>query len=293
MTAKICLNMIVKNESKNILRCLRSVKSTIDCWAITDTGSTDGTQELILDFFRSRNIPGYLYRHTFVDFSNARNQALANAEDSNLEFDYHLLVDADMVWTGHLETTDLTAYSYALMQKDKPSGAEYFNIRLVKRGIGATYVGVTHEYIDIGNCPVPALHGGMFIDFADGANRPGKFERDIKLLIAEVEKGPYGARSLFYLAQSYRDDGQLERAAECYRARLLMGNTWEEERWYAQLMYARLQHQLGNDPDGLLTKMAHETRPWRREPLQDLARYYLDKANAITDTKGDILFLEP
>jgi glycosyltransferase involved in cell wall biosynthesis len=41
----VCLNMIVKNESKVIERCLRSVKGCIDYWVIVDTGSTDDTQK--------------------------------------------------------------------------------------------------------------------------------------------------------------------------------------------------------------------------------------------------------
>ena len=44
---RICLNMIVKDESQVIERCLRSVKPFIHAWAISDTGSTDGTQDII------------------------------------------------------------------------------------------------------------------------------------------------------------------------------------------------------------------------------------------------------
>jgi len=36
----ICLNMIVKNESKIIKRLFDSVLSIIDCYCICDTGST-------------------------------------------------------------------------------------------------------------------------------------------------------------------------------------------------------------------------------------------------------------
>src|SRR5580704_1601575 len=55
----ICLNMIVKNESRVIQRCLDSVKHIIDYWVIVDTGSTDGTQNVIKDFMK--DIPGDLY----------------------------------------------------------------------------------------------------------------------------------------------------------------------------------------------------------------------------------------
>ena len=48
----ICLNMIVKNEShiiKNTLEMLCN-KIKFDYWVICDTGSTDGTQDIINNF---------------------------------------------------------------------------------------------------------------------------------------------------------------------------------------------------------------------------------------------------
>ena len=43
----LCLCMIVKNEAPVIRRCLDSVRSLIDYWVIVDTGSTDGTQDIV------------------------------------------------------------------------------------------------------------------------------------------------------------------------------------------------------------------------------------------------------
>ena len=51
-TARLCLNMIVKNEMANLERCLGAVADHIDCWVIGDTGSTDGTQDFIKIVFR-------------------------------------------------------------------------------------------------------------------------------------------------------------------------------------------------------------------------------------------------
>ena len=48
-TPKICLNMIVKNESTIITRLLDSVISLIDHYVICDTGSTDNTTQIIDD----------------------------------------------------------------------------------------------------------------------------------------------------------------------------------------------------------------------------------------------------
>ena len=95
----VCLNMIVKNEMANLDRCLGAVAAHIACWVIGDTGSTDGTQEFIQAFFAARSIPGELHSFPFVNFEQARNEALDRARASSLRFDYLLLTDADMELT--------------------------------------------------------------------------------------------------------------------------------------------------------------------------------------------------
>jgi len=84
----ICLNMIVKNESKVITRCLESIKPILDYWVILDTGSTDGTQQIIKNFMK--DIPGELHEDAFVNFEYSRNKALDFAKG---KADYVLFID--------------------------------------------------------------------------------------------------------------------------------------------------------------------------------------------------------
>ena len=56
--------MIVKDESHIIRECLESVSTYIDRYDITDTGSTDGTQQIIKNFFDEHNIPGTFISRT-------------------------------------------------------------------------------------------------------------------------------------------------------------------------------------------------------------------------------------
>ena len=67
----LCLNMIVKNESKVITRLLESVSPIIDTYCICDTGSTDDTKEIITNFFNEKNIPGKIVEEPFKDFVKA------------------------------------------------------------------------------------------------------------------------------------------------------------------------------------------------------------------------------
>ncbi len=52
---------MVANESATIIRMLESCYQYIDYWVIQDNGSTDGTQDLIRDFFKEKDISGFLY----------------------------------------------------------------------------------------------------------------------------------------------------------------------------------------------------------------------------------------
>ena len=63
-----CLTMIVRNEQRIITHCLESVAPYIDCWVIGDTGSSDGTLEIIETLFRDRGIPGELHYFSFANF---------------------------------------------------------------------------------------------------------------------------------------------------------------------------------------------------------------------------------
>ncbi len=90
----IALNMIVKNESHIIEKTLQNLCEYIpfDYWVICDTGSTDGTQDLIKKFFKAKNIDGELHQCEWKDFGHNRSEALNKAFNKT---DYLLIFDAD------------------------------------------------------------------------------------------------------------------------------------------------------------------------------------------------------
>ena len=63
----LCLNMIVKNEIKIIKRCLDSISDYLDYWVICDTGSTDGTQKFIKNYFKEKKIKEELHQVEWVN----------------------------------------------------------------------------------------------------------------------------------------------------------------------------------------------------------------------------------
>jgi glycosyltransferase involved in cell wall biosynthesis len=276
----LCLNMIVKNEIANLERCLTAVAPYIACWAIGDTGSTDGTPEFIHSFFAERSIPGELYSFPFINFAQARNEALRRARASRLRFDYLLLTDADMELTvqdpAFLEK--LTSAAYRVRQH---SGLIYWNIRLLRRNVRASYKGVTHEYLDVVSGKTRSLEGVSFIDHATGSNRAEKYERDVRLLTNAIatERSPgMIARYTFYLANTLRDSGQKEAALETYLKRAPLG-IWPQEVFVSLLNAARLKETLSYSNDEVISAYIKATSacPTRAEALHGAARFCRNK----------------
>lgn len=297
----ICLNMIVKNESEIIERCLASVLPVIDHYVVCDTGSSDDTIDRVRRFFDARGLPGEIHQIDFVDFEQTRNRALDLCRASPAEFDYLLVADADMELVVESDAfRDLAAPAYLVRQS---SGISYYNTRLLRRDVSARYVGVTHEYLKVDG-RTERLEGVHFIDHACGANRFEKTDRDLRLLTEGLQREPDNARYMFYLAQTYRDAGQFAEAVSWYERRIAAGG-WDEEAWFARYMAALCFQALGDEAQFLRGCLeAYAQRPWRAEPLHALAKHYrmagkqeaamlfCEAAAVIPHPDADLLFVD-
>jgi tetratricopeptide (TPR) repeat protein len=268
--------MIVKNESAIIDKCLAAATPHIDCYVICDTGSTDDTIDTIRTFFAAHNIPGVITQTTFHNFEQARNEALDAARDSDMEFDYLLLCDADMelVVERPQFREELVGQPYLVSQRNAIDDFRYQNLRLIPRERPARYRGVTHEYLDVTPAQGVSFDGIWFRDHAAGANRPNKFTRDIALLEQGLEAEPENERYVFYLANSYFDSGEPARAMTYYDKRMQMGG-WSEELFYSSYRIGQCHGRLGRDGE-MIARYLHTYQmfPHRAEPLHALAAYY-------------------
>jgi glycosyltransferase involved in cell wall biosynthesis len=275
---KICLTMIVKNEMAIIERCLTAALPFIDTWAIADTGSTDGTADAIEQFFVEHPVPGKLVRTTFKNFAQARNESLAAARLVG-GWDYALLVDADMVLQGALDKSALTEPAYRLQQHT--GNLAYWNTRLFRRDVDASYVGVTHEFLSVPDNPNPPNIASLAInDVNDGGSKGDKGERDIRLLNEGLAVEPNNERYMFYLANAYREMGRHAEAIQWYRRRIQAGG-WDEEVWAAYYGIARSYAVLNDEPNLVLACFdAYNFRPWRAESLSLLAKWWREHAKS-------------
>ena len=279
-TPKLCLNMIVKNESKVITRLLESVTPLIDSYCICDTGSTDDTKEIIRDFFNSKNIPGKVVEEPFKDFGYNRSVALKACEDMD-NADYILLLDADMILKIGEKTTpyefkkSLTHDVYHVFQGN--DDFYYKNTRIVKNRCGMYYWGVTHEYVKSpeGSKTERIDKSVLFInDIGDGGSKADKFIRDINLLTKGLEENPNNDRYTFYLANSYRDSGNYEKAIEFFKKRIDLGG-WYEEVWFSYYSIGKCYKHINDMPNAIYYWLeGYNFFPNRIENLYEIVSHY-------------------
>lgn len=301
----ICLNMIVKNESHIIVRCLDSIKDVIDYWVISDTGSNDGTQEIISNYFDQHRIPGILTQDEWQNFAHNRNIALRNAQGKS---DYILIMDADdyLMAGADFHFGNLTADHYMLRMRR--NGIDYFFPKLIRSNLPWQWQGVLHEYLECSQTYTSDSIQGDYriISTTEGArsHNPDKYKRDAEILERALQQEPNNARYQFYLAQSYRDYGDLEQAITHYQKRADMGG-WEEEVFYSLLEIAHCKQWLNHPESETLNAFlkAHHYRPQRLEALYEAVKICRINANyhlgqqlgweaRHTSMPQDILFLD-
>jgi hypothetical protein len=115
---KICLNSMVGNEAKTITRMLDSVAPYIDYYVIQCNGKLDNTKEIIENFFREKNIPGFTYETNWEYPGFNRDHTLQECLKSNHGCDWILRMDADerlhvddnFDWSI-LDDTSITSYN--------------------------------------------------------------------------------------------------------------------------------------------------------------------------------------
>lgn len=234
--------MIVKNESHIIQKTLNNIcdKINLDYYVICDTGSTDNTVELILDFFKNKNINGEIHYDIWRDFGYNRTKSLEYAYNKT---DYGLIFDADDYIVGNinLNTENLDKDGYYLHFGNK-NCISYSRILLINNKIKWKYVGVLHEYIEcIENNPnISHIDSDYYII----SGRSGSRNKDMNKYLNDaliLEKAHKEAlllndtlylRYAFYCANSYYDFKCYDKAIEWYKITLKQNN-WYQEKYIA------------------------------------------------------------
>lgn len=215
--------MIVKNEEKNIKRCLESIYKIADEIIIVDTGSDDETLDICNQY--NCNIIKHKWNN---DFSEARNISLDYATK-----DYILFLDAD----EELSSADLEKLKLLLSKSKLSEGyflkliniinenevGEYVIFRLFKNKKNYRFRGKVHEQIAnciqkynkencIENIDIKIYHYGYD---PNKVNIKDKYKRNIGILntYTEEEKDAY---YYYVLGNEYARITDFNKAIESY-----------------------------------------------------------------------------
>jgi tetratricopeptide (TPR) repeat protein len=148
---------IVKNEAKNLDRCLASIKPYVDELIVVDTGSTDDTVAIAQN--HGARIGHFEWCN---DFAAARNYACTLATGDwilTLDADEELVIlDPDWIVQLHNATTDsIKAFAIAL-RSNTASETEMQTLRLFQNCVGMQYRDRYHEHLTYEGQPLPTSH---------------------------------------------------------------------------------------------------------------------------------------
>jgi predicted O-methyltransferase YrrM len=204
----INLCIMVKNAGPQFEEMLIKNIDLIDKWTILDTGSTDGTQDIIKRILVGKK-DGNLYEEPFINFRDSRNRLLDLA---GTECKYNLMLDDTYILNGDLRSflteirSDQYANSFTLYIHSDDT--IYGSNRITKSTSHLRYVHKIHEVItDKNNINVVIPENRAYIfdrrfDYMEKRTMERK-ELDLKLLFEEIEENPNDPRAYYYLGQTY------------------------------------------------------------------------------------------
>jgi len=204
--------MIVKNEQKNLPRCLESLKGLFAELIVVDTGSLDQTVKIAKDYGAK------VYHHLWEDnFAKHRNQSFSYATG-----DWIFQIDADeelvffnnrnpRILLDFLSRVKSSIHAITLELTDMCAGkqvATMHPVRIFRRGKVKYKRRIHNEPMFKGNVgifPFGKLnHYGYDLE---PYQRKVKAKRTIELLHQSLEEDPKDYDSMFYISQAYSQFG--------------------------------------------------------------------------------------
>ncbi len=273
------LSMIVKDEIHVLQRLLDSVSPVIDYWAIVDTGSVDGSQQFIKNYFLEKDIPGELIEIEWKDFATSRNVALAAVEE---HCDYGIWIDSDeelIVEPTFNKQKTLSGNFDSISIRTNYGRVDYTRKNIWKTKYGFYWNGPVHELLSSPKEATGAIAEGIYVIVRPEGNSwkdvRKKYLEHAAILEkwTEVDKDP---RWVFYTAQSFRDASEHEKAIEWYKKRATINDGFLEEIFISRYMVAGLSEAIGKDKATVtqLFQEAHASDPLRGESIKGLIKTY-------------------
>lgn len=249
---KIGVGIIAKNEQDSILALLESV-SWADEICVVDTGSTDGTESVVMEFAKKHS-PYLKYIKTMkhsnsdgeiMDFAGARNEYVLWL-DNRVDFIFTLSC-GNIIKDPHLVRGKICGEYNLYGCTVTRGGSSFIHHRIFRTGVGIRYFGRVHE-IPMAPSSVGSLTKQIDVvishEAGTGQNQESYIKRNLRLTRAMFDDRQ-SPRNAFYLANALKDSGAFKEAIEAYTFYLGIAD-WLDERMFARLYLMRCMVKVGD-----------------------------------------------
>ncbi|RJP17808.1 MAG: glycosyltransferase [Candidatus Abyssobacteria bacterium SURF_5] len=243
----LTLNMIVRDEERNLREGLAPIAALFDETVVVDTGSSDSTREV------AESLGATVLRHQWNDnFAEARNVALRHSKGKWifwLDADDRLEPKAVQTLRKFIARGTACGVFFPLDSEIGRGRAQVRNytLRLFPNKSELKWQGAVHEQVvrslvsagvDLVNCPDFTIR---HVGYSDDEEVLRKNLRNLKLLSRELANRPKDPYILFALAQGFLFCGQVDAAAgwlrELWRLREEVDmKTWKDVFWLAAVV---------------------------------------------------------
>ncbi|MGE4271295.1 MAG: glycosyltransferase [Desulfitobacterium sp.] len=272
---KLSACMIVKNEEKNLSKCISSIRDIVGEIIVVDTGSTDQTIAI------AESLGAKVFRFTWInDFAAAKNYAISLAKG-----DWIIFLDADEYFAEGLAHNiprlikkihrSFDGIACKMINIEASSGKhliENIHVRIFRNNPKIRYVNAIHETVlnNGRNMKVALAPKDKLLIYHTGYSmsvKRSKFERNLKLLMKELKERPSDSRVYHYISDCYIGLGEWENALH-YAQRFLqsgeiiLGCNIQSHQNIISAMF-----QLGSSTDVILLAIESAIKQFPKNPI--------------------------
>jgi len=281
----ICI--MVKDAGDGFRKILNDNLPFADYWTILDTGSTDNTVSIIKDVLKNKRFN--LYQENFINFRDSRNRCLDLAGNT---CKFNIMLDDTYILTGkvrdflHTIRSDQKGASYNVFIKS--GNTTYGSNRITKSANNLRYIYKIHEIIQTDNnitiqIPIDQiLINDESNDYMENRTSSRK-NLDLQYLLEENTENPNNPRHLYYIAQTYVELKDWDKAMRYFQQRIdhpIEGYKEEITDAYFQIAYI-MQNMLNENWEKCEKAYlaCYEYDKNRSDALYCIGKYYYDKDN--------------
>lgn len=269
--SSLSVAMIVKNEEHAIGKCLDSVRTVADEIIIVDTGSTDQTKDVALqytnkvydftwinDFSAARNFSFFLCTKEWILWIDADDEIGQKDQEKIRNLDY---TDREIIICPYHYSHDEFGVTECILERE----------RFIKRSLDLKWQKPIHEYL-----PIKGKKVSREDIIIHHHKKHSSSQRNVEILekITETDKDP---RNFFYFGKELMDFGRVKEGIENLE-KFVTTNGWWEDVFLAYHIISKGYRFLKQEDkffENIFKSITIEPR--RAEPFYDLGDYYFNK----------------